>query len=77
MNELSADELRYQRELRTLVDGVIPVLLQHALSDNGCAPGKRVFSHPTNDTRPIVDMAITIEYVRSKTNLKDLAPRSS
>ncbi|KAF2160959.1 hypothetical protein M409DRAFT_70043 [Zasmidium cellare ATCC 36951] len=65
MNELSTDELRYQRELRTLVDGVIPVLLQHALSDNGSAPAKRVFSHPTSDTRPIVDMGVALEKLKT------------
>ena len=43
MNEISTDELKYQRELRTLVDGVIPVLLTYVLSkdDSKRTPGSR------------------------------------
>ncbi|KAK4631958.1 hypothetical protein CLAFUW4_02590 [Fulvia fulva] len=65
MNELSADELKYQRELRTLVDGVIPVLLQHALSSNEPAPRSRVFSRPANDTTPIVNMGVALERLKN------------
>lgn len=65
MNDLSADELKYQRELRSLVDGVIPVLLQHALAEPEPTPGKRVFSKPTRDTKPIVDMGIALERLKN------------
>ena len=69
MNEVSADELKYQRELRTLVEGVIPVLLKHAVSgSSGSSPGSRVFSRPTTDasvTRPIVDMGVTLERLKT------------
>ncbi|KXT07179.1 hypothetical protein AC578_2419 [Pseudocercospora eumusae] len=67
MNDLSAEELKYQRELRTLVDGVIPVLLQHALSDTSSSSKARVFSRPTNDevTRPIVEMGVALERLKT------------
>lgn len=71
MNDFSAEELKYQRELRTLVDGVVPVLLQHALSSKNSepsAPGSRVFSRPVNDpsvTQPIIDMGIALERLKT------------
>ncbi|KXT15901.1 hypothetical protein AC579_5507 [Pseudocercospora musae] len=67
MNDLSAEELKYQRELRTLVDGVIPVLLQHALSDTSSSSKARVFSRPTNDevTRPVVEMGVALERLKT------------
>ncbi|CAK4034998.1 Hypothetical predicted protein [Lecanosticta acicola] len=65
MNELSADELKYQRELRSLVDGVIPVLLQHALAEPEKASGSRVLSKPARDTKPIVDMGIALERLKT------------
>lgn len=71
MSDLSAEELKYQRELRTLVDGVVPVLLQHALSSKASAPsapGARVFSRPVTDpsvTQPIIDMGIALERLKT------------
>ncbi|KAF2216165.1 hypothetical protein CERZMDRAFT_55899 [Cercospora zeae-maydis SCOH1-5] len=69
MNELSTDELKYQRELRTLVEGVIPVLLKHAVSGtSSSSPGSRVFSRSTSDpsvTRPIVDMGVALERLKT------------
>ncbi|KAM3422524.1 hypothetical protein BST61_g25 [Cercospora zeina] len=69
MNELSTDELKYQRELRTLVEGVIPVLLKHAVSEtSSSSPGSRVFSRSTSDpsvTRPIVDMGVALERLKT------------
>lgn len=71
MNDFSAEEIKYQRELRTLVDGVVPVLLQHALSSKASAPatpGSRVFSRPVTDpsvTQPIIDMGIALERLKT------------
>lgn len=69
MNEVSADELKYQRELRTLVEGVIPVLLKHVVSGSSdSSPGSRVSSRPTTDpsvTRPIVDMGVALERLKT------------
>lgn len=71
MNDFSADELKYQRELRTLVDGVVPVLLQHALSFKPTVPStqeSRVFSRPLTDpsvTQPIIDMGIALERLKT------------
>ncbi|KAI5357906.1 hypothetical protein Slin14017_G119190 [Septoria linicola] len=69
MNEVSTDELKYQRELRTLVEGVIPVLLKHAVAGpSESSTGSRVFSRPTTDpsvTRPIVDMGVALERLKT------------
>ncbi|SMR45977.1 unnamed protein product [Zymoseptoria tritici ST99CH_1E4] len=69
MNDLSTDELKYQRELRTLVDGVIPVLLQHALSGKDTSsPSSRKSSRPIADpavTKPIIDMGIALERLKT------------
>lgn len=69
MNEVSADELKYQRELRTLVEGVIPVLLQHVVSNaESSSPHERVSSKPTSDsavTRPIVEMGVALERLKT------------
>lgn len=66
--ELAADEIKYQRELRTLVDGVIPVLLSCVLSksDSGVAAG--LFGGTASGaavTQPIVDMGIALERLKS------------
>ena len=71
MNELATDETNYMRELRTLVDGVIPVLLQCVLSksDSALAAGlfgsKNKESAGVNITKPIVDMGIALERLKS------------
>ncbi|KAF1819740.1 uncharacterized protein K489DRAFT_325118 [Dissoconium aciculare CBS 342.82] len=68
MNEVSKDEMKYQRELRTLVDGVIPVLLQYALAGDGSADRARVFTQSTitaEVTKPIVDMGIALERLKN------------
>jgi hypothetical protein len=68
MNELSTDELKYQRELRTLVEGVIPVLLKHAIADAESPSRSRVLSGSTNDpsvTRPIVNMGVALEKLKT------------
>ncbi|KAL3707447.1 hypothetical protein TMatcc_005426 [Talaromyces marneffei ATCC 18224] len=71
MVELSADETKYMRELRTLVGGVIPVLLSCVLSrsDSAIAAGLfRPSADPKDDinfTRPIVDMGVALERLKT------------
>ena len=71
MKELVNDETKYMQELHTLVDGVIPVLLSCVLSKSDSAIAAGLFS-PTsshrNDpqfTRPIVDMGIALERLKT------------
>jgi hypothetical protein len=70
MDELASDETKYMRELRTLVDGVIPVLLSVVLSKADSAVAAGLFSRSSkvnqNDvTKPIVDMGISLERLKS------------
>ena len=70
MQELAADESKYMRELRTLVDGVIPVLLTCVLSKSDSAVAAGLFSASAyhddpNFTRPIIDMGITLERLKT------------
>ena len=69
MNEVSTDELKYQRELRTLVDGVIPVLLTYVLSKDkpSRTPGSRQSSVQDNPalTQPIYDMGVALERLKA------------
>ncbi|KAK5166719.1 uncharacterized protein LTR77_008263 [Saxophila tyrrhenica] len=69
MNEISTDELKYQRELRTLVDGVIPVLLTYVISksDASKASGSRKSSLHDNPalTQPIYDMGVSLERLKT------------
>ncbi|KAL8842202.1 MAG: hypothetical protein Q9170_000608 [Blastenia crenularia] len=71
MAEVASDEKKYMRELRTLVDGVIPVLLTCVLSKSDSAVAAGLF-HPNhngqedpNFTKPIVDMGIALERLKS------------
>lgn len=68
-SELAADEVKYQRELRTLVDGVIPVLLTCVLSKSDSAVAAGLFgrSMPSDVTitRPIVEMGIALERLKA------------
>ena len=71
LKELAKDETKYMRELRTLVDGVIPVLLTCVLSKSDSAvaaglfrPSANVGEDP-NFTRPIIDMGIALERLKS------------
>jgi len=74
MKELSSDETKYMRELRTLVDGVIPVLLTCVLSKSDSAVAAGLFSPAANSsndpnfTRPIVDMGIALERLKALHN---------
>jgi hypothetical protein len=69
MRELAEDETKYMRELNTLVDGVIPVLLTSVLSksDSAIAAGLLDTDSATNSsfTKPIVDMGVSLERLRS------------
>lgn len=72
MNELSTDETKYMRELRTLVDGVLPVLLSSILSksETETKTAARMFSRSakgdlTNVTKPIIDMGVSLERLKS------------
>ncbi|KAF2659999.1 hypothetical protein K491DRAFT_621709 [Lophiostoma macrostomum CBS 122681] len=70
MTELASDETKYMRELRTLVDGVIPVLLSCVLSKSDSALAAGLFSRsskvdPSNITKPIVDMGVSLERLKS------------
>jgi hypothetical protein len=70
MNELASDESKYMRELRTLVDGVIPVLLSCVLSKSDSAVAVGLFSKssstdPSNVTKPIVDMGVSLERLKT------------
>ncbi|KAK3725499.1 hypothetical protein LTR37_000469 [Vermiconidia calcicola] len=69
MNEVTTDELKYQRELRTLVDGVIPVLLQYVLSKQGSTrtPGSRQSSLQDNPAsiQSIHAMGVALERLKS------------
>ena len=74
LTSLVSDEEKYARELRTLVDGVIPVLLQSVLSKTDSAAAAGLFtSNPTmpgdiSFTRPIIDMGIALERLKSLHN---------
>ncbi|KAL8935805.1 MAG: hypothetical protein Q9211_004502, partial [Gyalolechia sp. 1 TL-2023] len=71
MTELANDEKKYMRELRTLVDGVIPVLLTCVLSKSDSAVAAGLFrpnynaQEDPNFTKPIVDMGIALERLKS------------
>ena len=71
MRELADDETKYMRELKTLVDGVIPVLLTCVLSKSDSAIAAGLFNPNSSDasdstlTKPIVDMGIALERLKS------------
>jgi len=68
MNQVRIDETRYARELCTLVDNVIPVLLNCAMSKTQSAKAGQLFGHQKNDanvTAPIVKMGIALERLKS------------
>lgn len=71
LKEMSADEVKYMRELKTLVGGVIPVLLTCVLSRSDSAIAAGLF-HPSMDpkdeanfTKPIVDMGVAVERLKT------------
>lgn len=71
MAELCADETKYMRELKTLVGGVIPVLLTCVLSRSDAAIAAGLFRpsmDPKDDmnfSKPIVNMGVAIERLKT------------
>lgn len=71
LQQFTNEESKYLRELRTLVDGVIPVLLKSVLSKSGSAAAAGLFSSSgtarddLNFTKPIVDMGVALERLKS------------
>ena len=70
MEDLTAAEEKYLRELHTLVDGVIPVLLQSVLSKSNSTAAASLFtsSNVHDDleiSKPIIDMGIALERLKS------------
>jgi hypothetical protein len=71
LRELADDEVKYMRELKTMVDGVIPVLLSCIISKSEPAVAAGLFNLPSGDgvehsmTKPIVDMGIALEQLKS------------
>ena len=70
MRELASDETKYMRELRTIVDGVIPVLLSCVLSSSDSAVAAGLFSRsaksdPSEITKPIMDMGVCLERLKT------------
>ena len=71
MKEFAMDETKYMRELRTLVDGVIPVLLTCVLSKSDSTIAAGLFSRSASAqngrdiTRPIMDMGIALERLKA------------
>jgi len=70
--EVATDEETFMRELRTLVDGVIPVLLSSVLSKSESAVASRFLGSPSDQTastevvtKPIVDMGIALERLKN------------
>jgi hypothetical protein len=69
--ELSGDETKYMRELKTLVGGVIPVLLTCVLSRSDSAIAAGLFrpsldpQDDVNFSKPIVNMGVAIERLKN------------
>lgn len=63
------EESKYNRELRTLVDGVTPVLLQSLLSKADATTTAGLFSQNKSDnasfTRPIIDMGVALQRLKN------------
>jgi hypothetical protein len=71
LHELSGDETKYMRELKTLVGGVIPVLLTCVLSRSDSAIAAGLFrpsldpQDDVNFSKPIVNMGVAIERLKN------------
>jgi hypothetical protein len=91
LREFATEEIKYMRELRTLVEDVVPILFQTVLgradddlrrtssissigtSGSGSSRSSRT-GFSSNPTRPIVDMGISLERLRT---LHDRIPTDS
>ena len=71
MQEFAVDESKYMREIQTLVDGVIPVLLSCVFSKTASAAAAGLFQSSTvtgedpNFTKPIIDMGVALERLKT------------
>ncbi|KAI1857624.1 hypothetical protein JX265_011039 [Neoarthrinium moseri] len=71
LKEFAQDEDLYQRELKTLVDGVIPVLLNQFVHGNGSVVSEDLFSSPSakgkedSIAKAVVQMGIALEKLRN------------
>lgn len=70
LQSLAEEEEKYMRELKTLVDGVIPVLLQCMLSKSDMSAAAGLFGATSGQdtaaiTKPIMDMGITLERIKA------------
>jgi hypothetical protein len=74
MAELASDEKKYMRELRTLADGVIPILLKCVLSKNSAADAAGLFRATPGQTekeavaeasKVIHDLSVAIQRLKS------------
>ncbi|KAJ5458629.1 hypothetical protein N7475_010017 [Penicillium sp. IBT 31633x] len=71
LHELAGDETKYMRELKTLVGGVIPVLLTCVLSRSDSAIAAGLFRpslDPQDDlnfSKPIVNMGVAVERLKN------------
>ncbi|KAE8144544.1 hypothetical protein BDV25DRAFT_166598, partial [Aspergillus avenaceus] len=71
LKEMSVDEAKYMRELKTLVGGVIPVLLTCVLSKSDSAIAAGLFrpsadpKDELNFSKPIVDMGVAVERLKT------------
>jgi hypothetical protein len=72
MKELSSDETKYMRELRTLADGVIPILLKCVLSKSDAAVAAGLFKRAPGSekeaiaeaSKAIHDMSVAIQRLK-------------
>ncbi|KAH6648940.1 hypothetical protein BKA67DRAFT_661878 [Truncatella angustata] len=71
LQEFAQDEDLYRRELKTLVDGVIPVLLNQFLHGSGSVVSEDLYSSPTakgkedSMSRSVVQMGIALEKIKN------------
>ena len=70
LSEVRADEIKYFRELRTLVDGVIPVLLSSVLARSSCVAASR--SSGSTDFENAATTKSVVEMGEALNLLKDL-----
>jgi len=68
LNDLRSEEDKYMRELRTFVDGVIPVLLSCAMSPTKSVVAAALFGSSMEEggaTTPVINMGIASERLKS------------
>ena len=68
LDDLKDEETKYGRELKTLIDGVIPVLLTTAMSKEKAKTVSNLMAGPNSNvkaTTPIVNMGVALERLRS------------